>query len=230
MIGPAARRVTRAAVVIGLITILFLAYGRQAAQALPGFVAWVQSLGAWGPLAYIAGYGIAAVLLLPCVLLTLSAGALWGVGQGLVYAVLGAALGATLAFLCARHLMQRYVQRYVDRHPRIAAIDRAVEIEGLRLVFLLRLSPVVPYTLLNYVLGVSRLRFLDYAGGLVGMVPAALMYVYAGKVAGDIATLASGTAVPRGTAYYVMLALGLVATVAASILIALAAKDRIKVS
>jgi enamine deaminase RidA (YjgF/YER057c/UK114 family) len=92
-----------------------------------------------------------------------------------------------VAFLCARYLVRGFVQVYVDRHPRMAAVDRAVESEGLRLVFLLRLSPVVPYILLNYVLGVSRLRFRDYVGGLAGMLPTIAMYVYAGKVAGDLA-------------------------------------------
>ena len=195
-------------------------FGRQAVGALPAFSEWVKSLGVWGPLAFIGGYALAAVLLMPCFLLTLTAGALWGVRAGVVYVMIGASLGAVTAFLCARYLVRGLVQVYVDRHPRMAAVDRAVESEGLRLVFLLRLSPVVPYILLNYVLGVSRLRFRDYVGGLVGMLPTIAMYVYAGKVAGDLAALFSGDARPKGAAYYAMLTFGLVTTVAATVLVA----------
>jgi uncharacterized membrane protein YdjX (TVP38/TMEM64 family) len=203
--------------------VTLLLFGRQAAAFLPAFAVWVQSLGPWGPMAFVVAYGIAAVLILPCVLLTLAAGALWGVGRGLLYAMTGASLGAALAFLTARYVLRRFVQEYVDRHPRLAAIDRAVEAEGFRLMFLLRLSPIVPYTLLNYVLGVSRVRFREFLGGLAGMVPAALMYVYAGKVIGDVASIATGARAPRDAAYYTLLGFGLAATVLASILIARAA-------
>jgi uncharacterized membrane protein YdjX (TVP38/TMEM64 family) len=195
-------------------------FGRQAVSVLPAFSEWVKSLGAWGPAVFIGGYALAAVLLMPCFLLTLTAGALWGLRAGVLYVMLGASLGAIIAFLCARYLVRSLVQVYVDRHPRMAAVDRAVESEGLRLVFLLRLSPVVPYILLNYVLGVSRLRFRDYLGGLAGMLPIIAMYVYAGKVAGDLATLVSGNASPKGAAYYAMITFGLVTTIAASVLVA----------
>jgi uncharacterized membrane protein YdjX (TVP38/TMEM64 family) len=215
-------RFARVLIAAGFALTLLL-FGRQTAAFLPTFAVWVQSLGPWGPMAFVAAYGIAAVLILPCVLLTLAAGALWGVGRGLVYAVTGASLGAALAFLTARYVLRRFVQAYVDRHPRLAAIDRAVEAEGLRLMFLLRLSPIVPYTLLNYVLGVSRVRFREFMGGLAGMVPAALMYVYAGKVIGDAASIATGARAPRDAAYYTLLGIGLAATVLASVLIARAA-------
>lgn len=195
-------------------------FGRQAVSALPVFSEWVKSLGAWGPAVFIGGYALAAVLLMPCFLLTLTAGALWGLGFGVLYVMLGASLGAIVAFICARYLVRGLVQVYVDRHPRMAAVDRAVESEGLRLVFLLRLSPVVPYVLLNYVLGVSRLRFRDFAGGLAGMLPIIAMYVYAGKVAGDLAALFSGDARPKGAAYWAMLTFGLITTIVASVLVA----------
>ena len=215
-------RFTRA-LIAGAFVLTLLLFGRQAAAFLPAFAVWVQSLGAGGPVAFIAAYGIAAVLVLPCVLLTLAAGALWGVGRGVVYAMTGAVLGAALAFLAARYLVRRFVQAYVDRHSRLAAIDRAVEAEGFRLMFLLRLSPIVPYTLLNYVLGVSRVRFGDFIGALAGMLPAVVMYVYAGKVIGDVASIATGAAPPRGAAYYTLIGVGLGATILASILIARAA-------
>jgi uncharacterized membrane protein YdjX (TVP38/TMEM64 family) len=188
------------------------------------FAEWVQSLGAWAPLAFVAGYTVVALLLMPAFLLTLAAGALWGFWWGLLLAMTGAVCGATCAFLGARSVLRGLVERYVMRHPRLVAIDRAVESEGARLVLLLRLSPAVPFVLLNYVLGVSRISLRDHFVGLLGMIPTAAMYVYAGKVAGDLAALASGAAVPRGTAYYVLLTLGFGATVLATVLVTRAAK------
>ena len=192
------------------------------------FAEWVQSLGAWGPLAFIVGYMAATVLVMPAFLLTLAAGALWGFWLGLLLTMTGATCGATCAFLAARSILRRVVERYVTRHPRLVAIDRAVESEGARLVLLLRLSPAVPFVLLNYVLGVSRITLRDHFIGLVGMIPTAAMYVYAGKVAGDLAALASGAAVQRGVAYYVFLTFGLAATVTAAVLVTRAAKRALK--
>jgi uncharacterized membrane protein YdjX (TVP38/TMEM64 family) len=221
------KALAKAVIVIGALGAMLLS-GREAAARLPQFATWVQSLGVLGPLAFVGGYALCSLLLLPVFLLTLTAGALWGFKLGLVYAMLGAALGSTVAFFAARHVVRRFVERYLTRHPRLVAIDRAVESEGARLVFLLRLSPVVPFTLLNYVLGISRVRFTDYSAGLIGMVPVAAVYVYAGKVAGDLAALASGTATPRGSTYYAVLTAGLAATVAATVLITRAARKAIE--
>jgi uncharacterized membrane protein YdjX (TVP38/TMEM64 family) len=213
---------TPLAVVAALI--IAVLFGRQASTLLLPFAEWVRSLGVWGPLAYIGGYTIAAVFLLPAFLLTVAAGALWGFTFGLLYAMAGATVGASCAFLAGRHLVRRFVENYVNQHPTLAAIDRAVEAEGARLVLLVRMSPAVPYVLLNYVLGISRLPFRDHLIGLIGMTPIAAMYVYAGKVAGDLALLASGAAAPKGTAYYVLLSVGLIATVVATVMVTRAAK------
>jgi uncharacterized membrane protein YdjX (TVP38/TMEM64 family) len=188
------------------------------------FAEWVQSLGAWGPIAFIAGYTAVTVAVMPAFLLTLAAGALWGFWLGLLLAMSGAVSGATCAFFGARHGLRKYVARYVNRHPRLLAIDRAVESEGARLVFLLRLSPAVPFVLLNYVLGLSRISWRDHFIGLLGMVPTAAMYVYAGKVAGDLTALATGAAAPRGATYYVLLTFGLAATIFATVLVTRAAR------
>lgn len=180
----------------------------------------------WGPVAFIAGYGVAAVVLAPAFLLTVTAGAIWGM-TGVIYVMLGATLGAVLAFFSGRYFVRQFVERYVQRHPRLAAIDRAVEIEGFRLVFLLRLSPIIAYVLLNYVLGISRVRFRDYLAGSLGMLPTVTAYVYAGKVIGDVASIAGGAAAPRGPLWYAAITIGLVATFVASLLIARAAARQV---
>lgn len=193
---------------------------------MPAFAQWVKSLGVWGPLAFIAGYGLAALVLAPAFLLTVTAGAIWGM-TGVIYVMLGATLGAVLAFFSGRYFVRQYVERYVQHHPRLAAIDRAVEIEGFRLVLLLRLSPVVAYVLLNYVLGISRVRFREYLAGSIGMLPTVTAYVYAGKVIGDVASVAGGASVPRGPLWYTAVIGGLIATIVASVLVARAASRQV---
>jgi len=202
--------------------------GREVPAQLPRFTAWVASLGAWGPVAFIAGYSIAPVIFAPAFLLTIAAGAIFGFVKGVVYVMIGATIGATLAFLTGRYLARQFVEGLLDREPRLRIIDRAVERHGFRLVVLLRMSPAVPFVLLNYALGLSRVKLLDYVAASIGMLPVVALYVYAGKVAGDIATLASGSAQPRGALYYALIGLGLVSTVAVTVFVTRIARQAIE--
>ena len=135
----------------------------------------------------------------------------------------GAVISACLSFCIARYLARGVVERRLLDNPRFRAIDKAVGEQGLRVVLLLRLSPVFPFFVMNYALGLTRVRFRDYAIGLIGMVPATAFYVYYGTVAGDLAAVLSGTARGGTTARMALLVVGAVATVAVSILIARAA-------
>ena len=101
---------------------------------------------------------------------------------------------------------------------------RAVVEQGVWIMFLLRLSPLVPFVQLNYALALSGVRYRDYLLASVGMLPTIIMYVYYGKVVGDVAALAAGVAPPRGPEYYALLVVGLVATFVATTLITRAAK------
>jgi uncharacterized membrane protein YdjX (TVP38/TMEM64 family) len=110
----------------------------------------------------------------------------------------------------------------------VAAVRHAVTGEGAWVMFLLRLSPAVPFVLLNYALALSGARYRDYLVASVGMLPAIVVYVYYGKVAGDVARVAAGVVPPRGPEYYVLLAVGLAATVAATHAITKAARKAMK--
>ena len=197
---------------------------RELGGTLPRFAEWVEGLGFWGPGAFVLGYAMAAVALLPGSLLTVAAGALFGLARGTAYVFVGATLGACLAFLIARYLARGAVERRISTHPRFAAVDRAIGGEGLKIVFLLRLSPVFPYNVLNYALGLTRVRLRDFLLASVGMLPGTLLYVYYGKVLGDVAAAASGATVERGGAYWVTLGLGLAATVAVTFVVTRAAR------
>jgi len=207
---------------IALITIALLALvvlGRQAGSYIPQFAQWVNGLGVWGPIVFILGYAVAAVAFVPGSLLTLAAGAIFGLARGVVYVFIAAVLGSSAAFLVSRYLARRAIERRLANHPRFAAIDRAVGAQGRKIVFLLRLSPVFPFNLLNYGLGLTKVSFADYAAASVGMLPGTLLYVYYGKLAGDVAALAGGAAPEKGAGYYAVLILGLVATVVVTTLV-----------
>jgi uncharacterized membrane protein YdjX (TVP38/TMEM64 family) len=171
-----------------------------AAELIARGAEWIEALGAAAAIAYLGVYVAASVALLPGSVLAMIAGALFGFGRGLLIACAGAVLGSSAAFVVARHGVRGPVSRWlqgraVARHrvyARMAGLDRSIGRRGLLLVFLLRLSPIIPYNMLNYALGLTGVRFWHYALGSVGMVPAILFYVYAGHIAGDVAAAAAG--------------------------------------
>jgi len=187
--------------------------GRELGGYVPQFAGWVDGLGALGPVAFIAGYAMAVVGFVPGSVLTLAAGAIFGVLEGTLYVFLAATLGSAGAFLVSRYLARRAVERRLEGDPRFTAIDRAIGAQGRKIVFLLRLSPIFPFNLLNYALGLTRVRLADYLIASLGMIPGTLLYVYSGKLAGDVAAVAGGAGVERSTGYYAVLGLGFLATV-----------------
>ncbi len=215
-----------ALIVVGVAVLIVL--GRQAGSYIPQFAQWVNGLGVWGPIVFIIGYAVAAVAFVPGSLLTLAAGAIFGLAQGVVYVFIAAVLGSSAAFLVSRYLARAAIERRLASNARFAAIDRAVGAQGRKIVFLLRLSPVFPFNLLNYGLGLTKVRFADYAAASVGMLPGTLLYVYYGKLAGDVAALAGGAAPERGAGYYAVLMLGLVATVVVTTLVTRTARRALK--
>jgi uncharacterized membrane protein YdjX (TVP38/TMEM64 family) len=200
---------------IGLILLasigLILA-GRRLGDLFPRFAMWVDGFGVWGPVLFIAGYIVATVAFAPGSVLTLAAGAIFGLLEGTIYVLVGATIGSVAAFLVARYAARAAVEQKLAGNPGFAAIDRAVGSSGFKIVLLLRLSPVFPFNLLNYALGLTNVRLRDYALASIGMLPGALLYIYYGKIAGDVVLLAGGMAGERGPGYYVVLTVGLVAT------------------
>jgi uncharacterized membrane protein YdjX (TVP38/TMEM64 family) len=206
-VGARSGRIPLRRIGLGIVAVVALIIlGRQVGAYVPQFVVWVNSLGVWGPLVFIIGYAVATVAFVPGSILTLAAGAVFGLGKGVLYVFIAAVLGSSAAFLVSRHLAR-------------AVIDQAVSAQGRKIVFLLRLSPVFPFNLLNYALGLTNVRFIDYLVASVGMLPGTFLYVYYGKLAGDVAALAGGAAVKKDATYYAVLVLGLAATVLVTALV-----------
>ncbi|MCS6925659.1 MAG: TVP38/TMEM64 family protein [Candidatus Binatia bacterium] len=206
---------------------LFL-LGRYLGSSIPEFALWVESLEMWGPVLFIIGYAVAVVAFVPGSLLTLAAGAIFGLAEGVVYVFIAAVLGSSAAFLVSRHLARAAIERTLAGNVRFMAIERAVSVQGRKIVFLLRLSPVFPFTLLNYALGLTSVRFRDYLVASVGMLPGTFLYVYAGKLVGDVTALAGGATVEKGAGYYAVLVLGLLATLGVTTIVTRIARQALQ--
>jgi len=186
------------------------------------------ALGPWGPVLFVVAYVVASVTLAPAFLLTFAAGAVFGLWRGTLLVYVAASLGSSAVFAIASPLADSRFLTWLRKDSRVAAVRNAVVGEGAWVMFLLRLSPVVPFVLLNYALALSGVRYRDFMAASVGMLPAILMYVYYGKVAGDVAKLAAGVAPPRGPEYYALLVVGLIATVVATTAVTRAARRSMK--
>jgi len=176
---------------------------------------WIEGLGVWAAVWFVLIYVAATVFFLPGSVLTLGAGALFGVVRGSIYVSLGSTLGAAAAFLVGRHFARAWVARKIDGNASFAAIDRAVAHEGWKIVGLTRLSPAFPFSLLNYAFGLTQVRFRDYVvASWIGMMPGTVMYVYIGSLAQAGAGNRQRT--PVEWAFY---GVGLIATVAVTVLV-----------
>ena len=178
---------------------------------------WVDSLGAVGAIAFIIIYILATVAFFPGSILTLGAGVVFGLVLGSFYVFIGATIGATAAFLVGRYLARGWVAEKIQGNSKFQAIDEAVGREGLKIVLLTRLSPIFPFTLLNYAYGVTGVSLKDYLIGCAGMIPGTIMYVYIGSLAGSLATIGTSAPATNPVLSWTIRLIGFIATVAVTL-------------
>ncbi|MEP6810486.1 MAG: TVP38/TMEM64 family protein [Chthoniobacterales bacterium] len=187
-------------------------------QWLKSFNSWVGQMGVAGIFIFIGVYGIASVLLLPGAILTIGAGFAFGLWKGFLAVSAGATLGAALAFLVARFLARDSVEALAKRNKKFQNIDEAIGHQGAKLVFLLRLSPVIPFNLSNYFYGLTGVGFWPYLlASWLGMMPGTFLYVYLGTAGKAAVSAASGGGGGHGWQYWTLLGVGLAATIAVTI-------------
>lgn len=211
-------RLARPLIVLFVIALMVAAFTLPVADTVVSSAETIRAAGAIRVVVFIATYVLSTVLFLPGSLLTLVAGFAYGPVIGMMVAAPAAVLGASTAFLLGRTLLREWVKARVAQSPRAAAIDAAVGREGFKLVLLLRLSPLVPFNVLNYALSLSRVTFGRYVlASAIGMLPGTALYVYLGSLVPAAAELstASGRGGPFTTGLYVV---GLVTTLAAVII------------
>ncbi len=169
------------------------AFFGQIQQYLVSFVEWINGLGAIAPIVFILAYIGITVAFLPASVVTLGAGFVFGVIQGSILVFVGAMLGATAAFLIGRFVARDWIAKKVAGNKFFDSLDNAIAEEGLKLIFLIRLSPAFPFNLLNYALGLTKVSLRDYVIGTTGIIPGTIMYVYLGSLVGDVAMLGTDT-------------------------------------
>jgi len=185
---------------------------------------WIKNLGWIGVGLFAVIYILACVLLVPGAILTLGAGAIYGVIRGSVLVSLASTAGATAAFLVGRYLARDWVARKIEANPKFSAVDEAVGQEGWKIVGLTRLSPVFPFNLLNYFYGLTRVSLRHYVlASWIGMMPGTVMYVYLGSLAGSLATLGVEERA-RSPFEWTLYVIGLIATVTVTVYVTRIAK------
>ena len=179
---------------------------------------WVDSTGVWGPVFFGIAYVVAAVLFVPGAALTLAAGAVFGLVWGTITVSLASTTAAAVAFLIARYLARSAVESRAKQDPKFGAIDNAIGKGGWKIIALLRLSPVIPFSLGNYLFGLTAIHFWPYTmTSWIAMLPGTFMYVYLGY-AGRAGLAAAGVAqAERGAGQWVMLVVGLLATIVVTV-------------
>lgn len=184
----------------------------------------VHRLGVWGPIVFALGYILAAVLFVPGLALTLAAGAIFGLLWGTVIVSIASTIAAAAAFLIGRYVARGAVARQARRYPKFGAIDKAIGEGGWKIIALLRLSPAIPYSVGNYVYGLTAVRFWPYVlASWLFMLPGTFMYVYLGYLG---RTSVSGAG--RTPGQWALLIAGLVATVAVTVYVTYLARKAMR--
>ena len=161
-------------------------------ETLEAGVDAVQAMGPAGVLVFGLIYCIAEILVVPATPLTLSAGYLFGLGQGTAIVLLAATCAACVAFGIGKTFLRTWVEEILGENPKFAKLDKAIGKEGFKLLLLVRLSPIFPFAVSNYLYGASSIDFASYFWGtLLGFAPGTLAYVYTGMV-GKALTLGGG--------------------------------------
>lgn len=193
---------------------------------LRGFQSWVADQGIWGGVIYGIVYTVAVLLFVPGSILTIGAGLVFGLLWGTVIVSLASTTAAAVAFLIARYLARARVEALAKRNKRFHAIDQAIREKGWRVVALLRLSPLVPFSVSNYLYGLTPVSLGPYVlASWIAMLPATVLYVWigaAGKAAAD-----AGGGQGRSPMEWALLGAGLVATAVVTVMITRAARRQL---
>lgn len=186
------KKIVVALLVVAAVIVLFRVL--PVAIWLGNFQTYVRGLGALGYLVYIVVYALCVVAFVPASILTLGAGAIFGFAGGTIVVVIGATIGATLAFLLARTVMRKRIEAMTASNAKFRALDRAIAAEGMKIVFLVRLAVVFPFTYINYAFGLTAIPLWRYVvATLFGIIPATAAFVFASSAATRAATTSTSS-------------------------------------
>ncbi|CAA2997945.1 TVP38 TMEM64 family membrane slr0305 [Olea europaea subsp. europaea] len=163
-------------------------------KLLKDFLVWIeQDLGPWGPLVLAVAYIPLTVLAVPASVLTLGGGYLFGLPVGFVADSIGATIGSGAAFLLGRTIGRSFVISKLKDYPQFNAVAIAIRKSGFKIVLLLRLVPLLPFNVLNYLLSVTPVSIGHYMlASWLGMMPITFALVYVGTTLKDLSDVTHG--------------------------------------
>jgi len=219
----------RIALAVAIVVGMLMAYTMLPLADWLGEVAhYLRGLGGWGVALYLAAYTAVSLFFFPAAILTITAGFAWGTFAGFAIAVPASTLASASAFILGRFVFSGRVRRMLLKRPKLAAIENAINSKGPRLVFLLRFSPVLPFPILNYILGMTRIPLLGFvAATFVGIMPISLMYTYIGDIGATLGGLNAGGE-EVGSLKIILGVVGGLATIAISIWVGRAARAALR--
>jgi uncharacterized membrane protein YdjX (TVP38/TMEM64 family) len=228
--NASSKPLVKVALLVGVVLALFMAsHFLPVEDWLKSFNQWISDLGTFGLVIFIFAYAVFALLMLPGAILTVGAGLIFGLSWGFVAVSLGSTIGAALAFLLGRFIARDKIRALTEDKPKFRQIDRAIGERGAKLIFLLRLSPIIPFNLSNYFYGLTAVRFWPYVlASWLGMMPGTLAYVYFGTLGRAAAQSAADAGPERGPLEWALLVLGLAATLAVTIWVSKIARNVIR--
>ncbi len=207
-------------VIVLLLASLTIFFREPIGSFLKEALDWIEAQGTVGAIYFTLLYIVTTILLVPGSILTLGAGAIYGVFWGTIVVSIASVAGATAAFLIGRNFARDWVSEQIEKQPRFKAVNSAISEEGRNIVFLIRLSPAFPFNFLNYAFGLTTVKLWDYVlASWAGMLPGTILYVYLGSIAGDVAR-AEG----KSPLEWAFLIIGLLATVGLTIYVTKLAK------
>lgn len=204
-------------------------YKDQINAFLTQFSGFIEGNGPAGYALFVAVYAGLEILAIPAIPLTMSAGLLFGSITGTIIVSISGTMAASAAFLIARYFARDRILKLVEGNKKFLAIDKAIGENGFRVVTLLRLSPLIPFSLGNYLYGLTSVKFVPYVlGSWLGMLPGTWAYVSAGAFGRAIIQEESNVGLTGGNGQLLTLGLGLLATALAAAYVTKLAQDAVK--
>ena len=194
---------------------------------------WLQGqtqhfLHPFGIVLFLLIYIFWVTFLLPGSWLSMVAGVIYGSFLGSIVVFIGASIGASLTFWSGRTFLRNWTQRVLSNSSRLKYVEQKVSDQGLKLIFLTRLSPLFPFSLLNLVYGLSQVRFRDFLIGLIGILPGTILYCSLGSLAGELARFNEILSSRNDIQSFLFSMIGLLATVSVVVLILLSVKNALQ--
>ena len=142
-----------------------------------------------GILLFVCIYILIVLLILPASWLSLLSGFLYGSYLGTIIVFFSASIGASVAFFVSKSFFAKKLKNLFSRYPKLRVMEKVIEKGGLKLIFLARLSPIFPFSILNYFYGLNNIKFRDFSLGLLGIIPGTFLYCSIGSLAKNIQEL-----------------------------------------